>query len=505
MKRIFFLVSLFLFVIFPVFADDASVTQSGATIDTFCQKDNFSLDGNSEVLINTGEEYKLTVASGSLEPNQVSFELIRDKKRDELASWLSYLRMFTQPWIVTLKANIKVWECIQTLSRDIHIYKSLYIFLWSPLTFLDNDFMELLKKKDILFKVISLPKTGPTLGSQDIYQILLKRTHDLEKANILFLENERSLSLLDGLSRLDRTVLWRKTWDKVQMYLISLTRFSLLSKIIAPYINKLSVKKIGVIEPNNFLDFVVKKWNNEISQVNFISFEKENRYLFSLNTLVQYLAYYGLDYSIIGILLSLTLALLVLNICKQVIGINIFWIYYPLLLALCLSIMDIWFVSIFIIIGLFSIGVSILIGRFIPFLFLAKRTLLLSLYIIFSLIFLWIDSYFWFWFIQLDWFSNKAILVMIIVFIMITEKIFHEDIPLFSKRGIVYAIEFILVVSICFICLNTPLIQILLLSFPDIVFLFLVWNILVGQYTGLQLIEYVRFFPIIKKLHEEEE
>jgi hypothetical protein len=503
MKWFFSLFSLFILFILPTYADES--VNSWWLADTFCTKENFGIEGDSEVIINNWAEYKISVWSGSLEESQVSFELLRWGKEVDTKPGFSYIRIFTQPWVVTLKANIKTDTCTQSITKNIHIYKSLSVFIWTPGSFLDNDFTELLKKKDILFTVIKLPKTGLNLGSQDMFQILLKQWKDLEKASVLYIENERSLSILDGLSRLEKSVLWPKKWSQVQMYIISSTRFSLLSKIIAPYINKLSVKKIGVIDPENFLDFVVKKSNSEVTQTNFISFEKETRYFFSLNTLVQYLTYYGLDYSIIWILLSVSFTLLILNFCKQVIGMNVFWIYYPLLLALCLSIMDVWFVAIFIIISLLAIGGSILLSRLITLLYLSKRSVIISLYIILSLIFLWIDSYFSFGFIQLDWFSNKAILVMLIVFILVSDKIFHEDIPLFSKRGLQYAGEFILIVSICFLFLNSSLIQIILLSFPDIIFLLFVGNFIVGQYTGLQMVEYIRFFPIIKKLQEEEE
>ncbi|MBU0626799.1 hypothetical protein KKG31_01430 [Patescibacteria group bacterium] len=39
----------------------------------------------------------------------------------------------------------------------------------------------------------------------------------------------------------------------------------------------------------------------------------------------------------------------------------------------------------------------------------------------------------------------------------------------------------------------------LLLSYPEFIILALVLNIVVGRFTGLQLLEYLRFMPLIKK------
>lgn len=46
--------------------------------------------------------------------------------------------------------------------------------------------------------------------------------------------------------------------------------------------------------------------------------------------------------------------------------------------------------------------------------------------------------------------------------------------------------------------------QYLLISYPDIIILVVFLNILVGRYMGLQIFEYFRFSPLLKKLDEEE-
>ena len=45
----------------------------------------------------------------------------------------------------------------------------------------------------------------------------------------------------------------------------------------------------------------------------------------------------------------------------------------------------------------------------------------------------------------------------------------------------------------------------LLLAFPELLILIFLLNIAVGRFTGLQLLEYFRFMPLIKSSSESEE
>ncbi|MCB9806872.1 hypothetical protein H6768_03155 [Candidatus Peribacteria bacterium] len=55
-----------------------------------------------------------------------------------------------------------------------------------------------------------------------------------------------------------------------------------------------------------------------------------------------------------------------------------------------------------------------------------------------------------------------------------------------------------------YLLLSSTTLQQFLISYPDSLFLILFLNFVIGRYTGLQLFEYIRFTPLIKKLQEEE-
>ena len=87
---------------------------------------------------------------------------------------------------------------------------------------------------------------------------------------------------------------------------------------------------------------------------------------------------------------------------------------------------------------------------------------------------------------------------------MVADKIFHEDINIWSRSGLVLFVQFILISLVTYLILSSTGLQQFLISYPDTLFLILIFNFIIGRYTGLQLLEYIRFTPLLKKLQEEE-
>jgi hypothetical protein len=63
-----------------------------------------------------------------------------------------------------------------------------------------------------------------------------------------------------------------------------------------------------------------------------------------------------------------------------------------------------------------------------------------------------------------------------------------------------------LIVSFCVLwILNWYFLKYLMLSYPELIVIVFVINIVVWRFTWLQLLEYLRFMPLIKKNFEAEE
>lgn len=176
-------------------------------------------------------------------------------------------------------------------------------------------------------------------------------------------------------------------FSQKDIFVITSRNNSFLSKVLAPYIKQLGITKIGFIKRDSFLDAL----NNIVSElpanIKYTSFEKEQSF-FSLNMFIRYLTYSGLELSFIGLFLAISCAILFVNFAKQCIGLNAFGVYYPILLALCLVLLNASFVIVFFILGFFSIYMVSLLSKKTYLLYVSKRTVLITIFFILTLLFL---------------------------------------------------------------------------------------------------------------------
>ena len=188
---------------------------------------------------------------------------------------------------------------------------------------------------------------------------------------------------------------------------------------------------------------------------------------------------------------------------KQIIGLNVFGIYYPILLGITLA--SFWLSAlVFILIWFLSIILVNLLGNKVHLLIHAKRALLISLYIVLFLVILWIANFFEVTQIDYSLFDNELIIFPLFTTIIIADKIFQEDIRLFSKTNLIELFQYVIITGIIFGILEYKTLQYFLVSYPDIIIFIVFINILVWRYMGLQVIEYFRFYPLLKKINEEE-
>jgi hypothetical protein len=89
------------------------------------------------------------------------------------------------------------------------------------------------------------------------------------------------------------------------------------------------------------------------------------------------LAYSGFSYELIGFLLATCVAIIILNFLKQVVGFNVFGIYYPLLFAITIAVLGFSGALVFLVTGFFSIYLINMFSKRFHLLLHAKRSLLL--------------------------------------------------------------------------------------------------------------------------------
>jgi hypothetical protein len=135
----------------------------------------------------------------------------------------------------------------------------------------------------------------------------------------------------------------------------------------------------------------------------------------------------------------------------------------------------------------------------------AKISLLITIYFMTILVVLWLDKSLWFNMIDLQIFNNAFSIFPIVFLILVTDKVFHEWFKIFSKWWLVSLTEFVLVSILVYTIISSTWIRLILLSYPELIVFIGVLIMTVWRFTGLQILEYLRFMPLLKWDWEEEE
>lgn len=89
--------------------------------------------------------------------------------------------------------------------------------------------------------------------------------------------------------------------------------------------------------------------------------------------------------------------------------------------------------------------------------------------------------------------------------IIISDKVFNDNFHFTKIHQRIALLEFIIVSFCAYGLFYWVELKQLLLAFPELLLLIFVLNVAVGRFTGLQLLEYFRFMPLIKNSSEAEE
>lgn len=296
-------------------------------------------------------------------------------------------------------------------------------------------------------------------------------------------------------------------FSKKKIYIISNFSRSFLSKVLASSLSQIGATKVFLISEDQFYSIIARLSTGEKNDMNIgqeLSYEKSGQ-VYSLGGFVEFLAYAGFSYQLLASLLMITFVVLILNILKQVVGFNVFGIYYPVLLALTIVSIGRSGALVFMLIGFVSIVIVNLFSKKVHLLLHAKRALLISLYIMLFLFVLGIDNFFELSFINYSIFDNSLVIFPLFIIVILADKIFQEDIHMFGKIGMFDMLQYAIVTLVIYGLFEYKTLRYFLISYPDIIILVVFLNIVVGRYMGLQAFEYFRFSPLLRKLNEEEE
>jgi len=93
----------------------------------------------------------------------------------------------------------------------------------------------------------------------------------------------------------------------------------------------------------------------------------------------------------------------------------------------------------------------------------------------------------------------------ILIMVLLTEKFITVQVEQGNKRAIMLIGETMFLSIVCYLLANWSPLKNFILYYPEIILLTIVFNLLVGRWTGLRLMEYYRFRKVIQNVQLDQE
>lgn len=388
-------------------------------------------------------------------------------------------------------------------------YSKTIIYLWAEGEEFDLWFQQNFDKQKTLLQEIFI--TDKNFSEEEIMNKIMENIPEIQETNVLIINTSKFdvlLQLLGKLNTSENLNLKGKT-----IYLVTNSNKFALKRTLAKYIKPLEITKVYTLSQSKLLNFLStlslgKIDNNEEYITPFsLSFQETPKYLV-ISYLIDRLIAHGFPVELISMFLILSLGALIISILRQFVGFSVFGIYSPLLFAVSMSILGVPLSLWLLVVGLITKLFMRLFTKRIYLLHNAKSALLIILYFFLLLIFFWLNAILGLNLIDMNIFINGYIIFPILFIVLVSDKVFNEWFKLFSKGRRVAFVEFLIVSFAVYGLFYRTGLKHTLLAFPEILILIFLLNIAVGRFTGLQLLEYFRFMPLLKNssgTEEEEE
>lgn len=332
---------------------------------------------------------------------------------------------------------------------------------------------------------------------------------EIQSTNILIINTSNFDILFQLLGKINSTTPLNLQ-DKT-IYLVTNSNKYFIKRILAKQIKSIEIEKLYTVPKDKLLNFLsslsLDKIDNEEEKYITpfsLSFQETSKFLI-ISYIIDHLIYNGFPIDLIGLFLLLTLGALVVSILRQVVGFSVFGIYTPLLFAISLYTIGIPLSCILLTIGLIA---KLLVRAFTKKIYLlhnAKTSLLVMIYFFLLLVIFGLNMIFSRNLFDVIIFSKSLIILPIIFMIIISDKVFNDNFKFTKIHQRIALLEFAIVSFAVYWLFYRTGLKHLLLAFPELLLLIFLLNIAVGRFTGLQLLEYFRFMPLIKNSSEAEE
>lgn len=216
-----------------------------------------------------------------------------------------------------------------------------------------------------------------------------------------------------------------------------------------------------------------------------------------LSYLISYMVEKGVPSNSLLLILMLPVIVTIVAFLKQVVGLTTMGVYTPSIIALSFIALDIRFGLLFlVVIILFGTLMRLFLQRY-RLLYIPRMAILLTMVSFTILGIMFFGAYF-----EISQIVSISIFPMLIMSTMV-EKFVNAQGDRGFKSALIMIGSTTFVSVICYYVAEWAALKTLMFGHPELVFAFLLVNVILARWTGLRLLEYVRFREIFRYSEEE--
>ncbi len=215
-----------------------------------------------------------------------------------------------------------------------------------------------------------------------------------------------------------------------------------------------------------------------------------------LSSLVNAMLTKGVPSQTVILLLVLPFIAMILAFLRQFVGITTFGLYTPSIITLSLLALG-WKLGVFFLLFILftGYGTRALMKRW-RLLYIPKVAIILTVVSFTLLILMGVSAFYGITF------SRETIFILLIMSTL-TESFLNLKTEEGWRSALIGIAETIAAAMICVFIVQWDMFQSLILAYPEIILLTVIVDIFLGRWTGLRLLEYIRFREVFKHLQEE--
>lgn len=413
----------------------------------------------------------------------------------------------------TINLTVAQGEQVMTISKEIVAYNKL-IFLITDATQWKENIKNLKKDAELegtyLFVLESYDSNSPFVSEENLYNKLNDQLPLLLNADGIVVWTNRGNGI-NALTRLIQEALEQKNGKILNFFrnknilILTEENINTLARIMQGSYNIIQPKQIIITRHYELKHFIashsdeifLEDLKKTVADYSLINSEtgKINIWNFMSYT-VSFMISKGIPSNTIILLLMLPVIVTLIAIFKQVVGITTFGVYTPSIITLSFLALGLKFgLLIFFIIIFTGAILRKLLNRF-HLLHIPRVAIILSLSSLIILMILGLGTY-----LGISSIATVAVFPMLIM-----TTLAERFVTALGGKGFYSALllmlETLFMSLVCYWVVEWHYLQNLILGHPEIIFLLIVFNYGLGRWSGLRLMEYIRFREVMK--HSEE-